>query len=160
MPSASPMPDPARPAGTVEGLAVRPRRHAPMQTVAIGHFDAPTGLRGDHRQRPGKRQVTVLAAEGWQDALDVLGVDLPWTTRRANVLVRGLPPLADTVGAQLHLGDVVLEVTGETDPCERMEAAQAGLYDALKPAWRGGVLCRIVRSGDVAVGAAVRLVWP
>ena len=55
------------------------------------------------------------------------------------------------------IGDLVLEITGETDPCSRMDEARQGLRLALTPEWRGGVCCRVVTGGDIAVGDAVRL---
>jgi MOSC domain-containing protein YiiM len=38
-----------------------------------------------------------------------------------------------------------------------MERAQAGLYNALKPEWRGGVCCRVVQGGDIAAGDPVSI---
>jgi MOSC domain-containing protein YiiM len=58
------------------------------------------------------------------------------------------------------LGDAVLEVTGETDPCERMEEAQAGLFQALAPEWRGGVTCRVIANGTIHVGMDIQLLAP
>ena len=82
---------------------------------------------------------------------------LPWITRRANLYVEGVErPRA--IGAQITIGDVVLEVTQETDPCQLMERAQAGLYQALKPDWRGGVCCRVVQGGEIGIGERVRIV--
>ena len=52
-----------------------------------------------------------------------------------------------------------LEVTGETDPCERMEEIQPGLFQALAPGWRGGVTCRncssmeLIREGSSSKSA-------
>jgi MOSC domain-containing protein YiiM len=99
----------------------------------------------------------VLAEEAWRAACDAAGAELPWTTRRANLLVRGLD-LAETIGRRLAVADVVLEITEETDPCQRMEDAHAGLRAALEPDWRGGVRCRVLTPGRIRAGDAVRLV--
>lgn len=115
-----------------------------------------TGLEGDFRGRTRNRQVTVLSREAWAAACAAVGADLPWTTRRANLLVEGLD-LEETTGQRLHIGEVVLEITGETRPCTRMEEAHAGLREALTPGWRGGVTCRVVTPGTVRTGATVRL---
>jgi len=100
--------------------------------------------------------VTVLFREGWEGACRDLGVKLPWTTRRANLLVEGVPVPRE--GARLSVGDMVLEVTDETKPCQVMEAACTGLRQALTPEWRGGVTCRVVRGGTIRVGDRVE-VW-
>lgn len=142
--------------GTLTGIAVRPGSGIPMQTLDNVEIAESSGLVGDHRRRRGKRQVTVLTREGWEAACRDVNAALPWTTRRANLLVAGLD-LAEKVGARLQSGEVVLEITGETDPCDNMEAAHPGLMAALDPGWRGGVTCRVIRGGTVAVGDEVAL---
>ncbi|HEY0635002.1 MAG TPA: MOSC domain-containing protein, partial [Gammaproteobacteria bacterium] len=89
-------------------------------------------------------------------ACNELGVELPWHARRANLLVDALP-LFDTKGALITLGDAVLEVTGETDPCTRMEAVHRGLFSALASEWRGGVTCRVREGGLLTVGMNVAM---
>jgi MOSC domain-containing protein YiiM len=58
-------------------------------------------------------------------------------------------------GQLLAIGQAVLEVTQETQPCSVMEAAHRGLRRALKPEWRGGVCCRVVKGGWIRIGDAV-----
>ena len=41
---------------------------------------------------------------------------------------------------------------------ENMEAAQPGLRAALQPEWRGGVTCRVLQSGTIQRGDAVKIV--
>jgi MOSC domain-containing protein YiiM len=78
---------------------------------------------------------------------------LPWVTRRANLFVEGIAPPHE--GGQLRIGDLVLEVTQETQPCHLMEAAHRGLKRALTPEWRGGVCCRVLKGGMIRVGDRV-----
>ena len=120
-----------------------------------------TGLQGDYRGalKPGrnKRQVTLMAADRWADALRDLGTFVPWEQRRVNLLVDGLD-LEATEGATIRFpGGVVLRVTGECDPCSRMEEVAPGLKAALLPHWRGGVLTRVIAGGTLAVGDDVRI---
>src|SRR5262249_12292836 len=77
--------------------------------------------------------------------------DLPWTTRRANLLVEGVE-LPHAAGGILRIGPVRLEVTAQTYPCARMEEAHAGLLSALAKAWRGGGTCRVLEGGPIALG--------
>jgi MOSC domain-containing protein YiiM len=100
------------------------------------------------------RQVTVLFRESWDAACRELGVALPWPTRRANLFVEGMETPRR---GQFRVGEVVLEVTCETAPCQVMEAAHWGLRAALKPDWRGGVCCRVVTAGNVRISDAVEL---
>jgi MOSC domain-containing protein YiiM len=144
-------------AGRLLGIARRERKRGPMQALEQAEISPATGLAGDPRGRPGRRQVTVLAAGPWLEACAIAGAELPWLARRANLLVDGVD-LRDSTGAVLVLGDVELLVTGELDPCERMDAAAPGLRLALAPDWRGGVTCRVRQGGAIHVGAMVRLV--
>jgi len=138
------------------GIAIKPQRLQPMQELATVELSVELGLIGDSCGKPGPRQVTLMTQTAWRAACADLGVDLPWTTRRANLLVDDLP-LFQTTGARIVIGDAVLEITGETDPCSRMEKAQQGLFEALRGDWRGGVCCRVVQGGLLALRMSVVL---
>ena len=127
-----------------------------MRQLTQCELSSERGLHGDFRGRSANRQVTVLNLDDWREACSELGVDLPWTTRRANLLIEGVA-LFDTAGTSLHLGSAILEITGETEPCTRMDEYHEGLRGALSSAWRGGVCCRVVTGGVLNVGALVNL---
>ncbi|MBS0479778.1 MAG: MOSC domain-containing protein [Proteobacteria bacterium] len=118
------------------------------------------GIQGDYRGamkgQPYKRQVTLIEARDWAAAQELVGHNLPWQERRANLLVDGLD-LPQQPGARLRVGTALLEVARETDPCERMEALADGLRAALLPDWRGGVCTMVVEEGEIAVGDAIRI---
>jgi len=142
--------------GKVLQIAIREASRVPMQMLDVAQVTKEKGVVGDFRGAVPKRQVTVVVREAWEAACRDLGLDVDWTTRRANVLVEGLD-LNETTGKQLHVGDVVLQITGETTPCPRMEEAQTGLQEALAPDWRAGVTCVVHTAGEIRVGDAVRL---
>ena len=148
--------------GTLIGIARRAASRAPMEILAHGTITREAGLTGDFRgAKFPTRQITVLAREDWEAALldlaDLIGPpDLPWTTRRANLFVEGVR-LPRAKGGVLRIGPVVLETTGQTNPCHRMEAAHKGLLSALHPNWRGGVTCRVREGGNVTIGDAVEI---
>lgn len=127
-----------------------------MHELDSAEVSAEAGVEGDARGKPGDRQVTVLAEEAWGAACAVLGQDLPWTLRRANLLVRGID-LKASVGARLRVGDALLEITEEADPCRVMDLQHEGLRAALEPDWRGGVCCRVVEGGVTNAGDPVSL---
>jgi MOSC domain-containing protein YiiM len=143
--------------GKLLGIATRAAPRKNMVEHAAARITTGRGVGDDFRGKPGRRQVTVLAHADWRAALDELGeTKLAWTTRRANLYVDGID-LARKVGYDLRLGDAILNITGETTPCKRMDEARPGLRRALGKDWRGGVTCRVIRSGDIAVGAEVVL---
>lgn len=150
--------------GRLIGIARRSRPRAPMETLEAAEVTVEAGVEGDYAgvrrgRSTGRRQVTVLTREGWQAACRELGAELAWPTRRANLLIEGLD-LEEQTGKTLAIGALRLEITGELDPCERMEAQQAGLMAALNPAWRGGVTCRVLEGGAIRPGDPVRLLSP
>ena len=140
--------------GKLLGISVRLKSRAPMQAIDKALIAAERGVENDFRGRPGRRQVTVIAREDWDRVCEALQVQLPWTTRRANLLIEGVD-LRWSRGKTIYIGSVVLEITGETKPCERMEEAHAGLYQALVPHWRGGVTCAVVTEGKIRIGDTV-----
>ncbi|MEH3037772.1 MAG: MOSC domain-containing protein [Sphingomonas adhaesiva] len=119
------------------------------------------GIHGDFRgamkRKPYKRQVTLIERGDWDAAMAEVGHTIGWEERRANLLVDGLD-LPQTAGVRLRIGaDVVLEVTRETDPCERMEALAPGLKAALLADWRGGACAQVIHGGWIAINDAIRI---
>lgn len=130
-----------------------------------------------------KRGITLLASQQWaavQQDLKDKHSNLPWTARRANVLLDVAaiadlnlpippsvkPPLPDRqdaantdpftllglIGRQLKIGTALLEVTVETKPCSHIDRLTPGLRKALLPDGRGGVCCRVIENGAIATG--------
>lgn len=106
--------------------------------------------------RGGRRQITLISAERWRVACQLLGEQLDPALRRANVMVSGID-LAETRGRHILLGEVELEITTETVPCRLMDFADAGLMHALHPDWGGGVSTCVVTPGIIHINAPVHL---
>jgi MOSC domain-containing protein YiiM len=145
-------------AGRLVGIARRRQRREPMDEIALGLISVEGGLTGDYKgAKFPLRQITVLAREAWEAAAVQVGESrLPWTTRRANLLVEGVE-LPRAKGGLIGIGPVRLEVTGQTYPCVRMEEARPGLLKALAREWRGGLTCRVLSGGPIALGDAVEV---
>lgn len=142
--------------GRLLGIARKSKSRAPMEELQGAELTPETGLEGDYRGKLRRRQVSVLSREAWEETCKTHGKDLPWTTRRANILIEGLE-LKESKGARLRIGNAVLEVHCETDPCSRMDDASPGLRKALEPDWRGGVCCRVISGGEISVGDSVEI---
>lgn len=153
-------------AGRLAGIARHDRPRGPIETVGRVAVTRAEGIHGDFRGavRPGKsgkRQVTLIEAESWAAAMADLGLAdgdaPPWHARRVNLLVEDLR-LPREKGAVIAIGaSVRIEVTGECDPCSRMEEVAPGLKAALMPDWRGGVLGRVLDEGEIALGDEIRI---
>jgi MOSC domain-containing protein YiiM len=141
---------------SVEGIYLWPVSRGEPMIVERATAEAGVGLTGD-RSRGKKRQVTVVNADDWADATREAGSDAAPMWRRANVVIRGLRFSSESVGRRLRIGEVVLQIMGETTPCDHMDMVHPGLREALVPGWRGGVHCIIEQGGEIAVGAEVAL---
>ncbi len=137
--------------GRLIGIARREQKRAEMELLEDAEISERTGVAKDFRGRPGKRQVTVISAEAWAETCEDLGQQIPWTTRRANLLVEDTK-LPQRTGDVIEIGSVRLLITMEVDPCSRMEEQVEGLKAALTPDWRGGVACTVLKSGTVRLG--------
>ena len=142
---------------TLIGIARRDKPRAPMEELPRARVTTSAGIEGDCRGTTEDRNVTLIFREDWEAACRDLGRDLPWVTRRANLLVEGLTGFK-RVGAQLKVGSALLEVTEENPPCRVMDILAEGLRTALQPEWRGGVACRVLQDGVVALGDTVAVV--
>jgi MOSC domain-containing protein YiiM len=148
--------------GRLLGIARKSRPRGTVETVVHTHVGLATGVAGDFRGSiaPGKsnrRQVTVFSIDDWEAATSGLGIALPWTERRANLLIDGID-LPQREGVRLRIGGhCALEITGETRPCRRMDDAVQGLFAALIPDWRGGVTAKVIAEGDIALGDPVSI---
>lgn len=140
--------------GRLEAIATKAAKRALMVPADRANVSIAAGVEGDFRGRQKTRQVTVLFAEDWAAAVAELTPDAPWTVRRATLLVSGVRN-PQRAGDVLAIGDMRLVVTGETQPCFRMDEQIAGLWAALRPDWRGGVTARVVAGGEIAVGDRV-----
>ena len=146
---------PPRP-GEIIWIGVRPERRQAMQPLAEATLTPTTGLAGDrYSSRTSRsRQVTLIGAENLAAIASYLGRDgLDPALLRRNILVRGINLLA-LKGRRIRLGTAILEITGECQPCSRMEEVLGpGGYNAMRG--QGGMTARIVEPGHAAPGALI-----
>ena len=141
--------------GRVEWIGLRPARGQAMASVEQIEAVTGKGLVGDrYASGSGKRGVTLIQAEH----LPVIAVlsghaSVAPALLRRNVVVSGLPLIA-LKERRFRIGDVVLEGTGECDPCSNMEKALGpGGFNAMRN--HGGLCARIVEGGVFRLGDAV-----
>ena len=139
--------------GRLEAIWVKRFKRGPMDAKQQANAVAGRGLE-DNANQGGKRQVTIISAEDWDELNGELGSEVDPAARRANLMVRGVH-LSESRGRMLTIGDVRIQIHGETRPCERMEEAHGGLRSALKTGWRGGVFGEVLDDGTIAVGDPV-----
>lgn len=140
------------------GIATHQKSKGEITTHERIKISEETGLEKDYRgQLNPQRSVTLLSLKSWQKACHTCGTELDWSERRANLLVDDFDFSEEMIGQQVQVGNVLLEITAETDPCARMDALHSGLKSALTPDWLGGARCRVLRKGEVKLGDTVTL---
>ena len=126
-----------------------------MQLIDSAQISVHSGILGDYRGAQQNRQITLLSETGWQRACAEVGAELPWTTRRANLLIDCDEFHEGFEGRRIRIGAVELIVTRETTPCSMMDAQHPGLTAALESDWRGGICCNVAKPGHIQVGDTV-----
>ncbi len=134
-------------------IAVRTEKNGPMRETDRVHASPDDGLDGD-LPAAAHRRITLLSHEQWSETTRELKAELPWHTRRANILLDG-GSLKDLIGSTVKLGDLRIKINAETVPCGLMDKIHAGLREALVPDCRGGVYGEIVEGGTIKVGDAL-----
>lgn len=141
--------------GRVVSIAIKTAEGGPMRETTEGIGVADRTLEGSHHSTS-DRGLTLLSAPQWAQVQRELDGDMPWHTRRANVLIDA-ESLQALVGRTVRIGELEMHVLEESRPCGLMEKAQPGLLKALSRECRGGVVGRITRGGAVRVGDEVRI---
>lgn len=142
--------------GQIVSIWIKRAHRGVMDAVDDAQAVAGRGLVGNADQGR-RRQITIIDEAAWRDATAETRAEVDPSKRRANVMLRGIA-LAESRGKLLRIGGCVVQILGETRPCQRMEEAQPGLRTALESAWRGGVFGEIVEGGPIHVGDAAELI--
>ena len=137
---------------SIRAIAIKNRSRVAMQVIDSAQITVANGILGDFRGTQQGRQITILSESAWRKACAEVDSDLPWTTRRANLLVDEIEFDASYVGKTVRIGEVELMVTRETNPCSLMDAQHQGLTAALTPDWRGGICCNVIKPGEIKIG--------
>jgi len=124
----------------------------PMKEVNDANFITGQGMEGDrHLRSDGRRsnrQVLIMDSE------TLSHFDLLPGQVRENVTVTGLDFSSISAGDKVSLGgDVILEITGDCEPCARMDELRPGLKDEIDG--KRGLLAFVEKGGVVSVGAEV-----
>lgn len=138
------------PQGRVVGIFVKRAHGGKMDSQPTAALEADHGLIGN-ADVGGRRQVTLLSQERWNELMATLGISLDPLARRANIILSGIE-LDNSRGRTLLIGRCRLRVGGETRPCELMEKAGAGLQSAMRERWGGGAFAEVLEGGQIAVG--------
>lgn len=139
--------------GRLEAIWIKRFKRGPMDPAERATMVEGRGIDGNANQG-GKRQVTIISRERWEELMAEVGGNEDPSSRRANLMVSGVD-LGDTRQRILAIGNVRIKIHGETRPCERMDEAHQGLKGAMQASWSGGAFGEVLDDGTIAVGDTV-----
>lgn len=134
-------------ASHIDALFLKPAHGDPMSRVPSVVAIEGKGLEGDASFGRKRRQILLIEGE----TLDSFGLK-PGDVRE-NVVVRDFPLGELAVGAIVRAGEVLLEVTGDCDPCDRMDRLSPGLQASIRG--RRGILAKAIKGGMIRMGDEV-----
>ncbi len=140
--------------GEIVSIHICVGHRKPMESVESANAIARFGLESDGHATsdPGRSGRQVLLMD--RETLARLGL-APGDIRE-NITTSGVELYSLAPGRKVSLGQTtVVEITGECEPCGRMDEIRPGLQGALDG--HRGMLARVLDGGTVAVGDAVRV---
>lgn len=143
--------------GIVTWIGVRPQRRTPLISLQEVYAHQ-TGLEGDHRNKAGKRTVTLIQAEHLPVIASLCETEEPTidpARLRRNIVVSGIS-LLGLRNQTFRIGEALLRGAGLCAPCSRMEEELGfGGYNAMRG--HGGICAEVLEEGLIKVGDAVSL---
>jgi MOSC domain-containing protein YiiM len=140
--------------GTIVNLHIARVKGTPPDPVESARAISAEGLEGDRSRNPRNlRQVLVMDKE----TLDKYGLQ-PGQIKE-NITVTGMDLSGAVQGNVFFIGSpdnqVTLEVTGDCEPCQKMDALIPGLQKEIFG--HRGILTVVLQGGEISVGDTIRL---
>jgi MOSC domain len=148
--------------GRVASLHLHPAKaRDPLTAVEVIHVVADKGIEENPRyfNRGSRRQVTLMEREQIAAHAAALGAaGFAAGEVRSNIETTGINLVA-LLGQHVAVGEAVLDFYEPRLPCQQMDALCPGLRERMGDSQQG-VIARVVRSGVIRVGDAIRLAKP
>ena len=133
--------------GTVKSLGIAVSKLSPMDQVDKIELITGQGIVGDRHLRTdgtrSKRQILLMDIE------TLIEFGLSERDIKENITVQGIDFSLIKLGNIVRIGmDVVLEITGDCEPCSRMDELRSGLKNAIDG--RRGMLAYVKSGGTIS----------
>lgn len=137
--------------GRVASIQICTGHRKPMLSCETIEAVKETGLKGDiHAIPQSTRQILLIENE------TLKALKIPPGAVKENITTEGIPLMSLSPRQRLQVGEVILEISKECKPCERMEEIRKGLQSDLEG--RRGMLAFVIESGKIAVGDPITVV--
>ena len=133
--------------GIIDHLFIKPGHREEMIPVETINVIKQKGIEGDASFGRSNRQILIISHEV-VEAYGLMPGDL-----RENITVSQFDVSAISAETRLSIGNVVLEVTGDCNPCARLEELRVGLMDEIHG--NRGILARVLESGEINIGQTI-----
>tara|TARA_B000000441_G_C21560944_1_gene242916 strand:- start:41 stop:481 length:441 start_codon:yes stop_codon:yes gene_type:complete len=138
--------------GTVKSLGIAVSKLSPMDQVNKIELITGQGIVGDRHLRTdgtrSKRQILLMDIE------TLIEFGLSERDIKENITVQGIDFSLIKLGNIVRIGmDVVLEITGDCEPCSRMDELRSGLKNAIDG--RRGMLAYVKSGGTISSGDSI-----
>lgn len=142
---------------TVVAVSLSAQRGMSKHPVDAIELRADWGVVDDAHAGPWHRQVALLA---WEDVLEAQarGLQVDAGSFAENIATQGLVLLELPVGARLHIGDALLEITQIGKPHDEPDVIHKLVGDSVIP--RRGIFCRVLQGGTVKAGMEIDVTLP
>lgn len=122
----------------------------PMTPVQSLETLTGVGIKGDmHAIENSIRQILLVEQE------TLAALHLRPGIVKENITTLGIALMTLKRRQKLRIGNTLLQITSECEPCSRMEEIRPGLQELLRG--RRGMLARVLQGGTVNVGEAIQL---
>jgi len=142
-------------AARVVAISVSQRRGVPKTNVPAAQLVEDWGIPDDAHAGPGHRQVSLLGIESIEK-MRAKGLDVRPGAFAENITTDALDMPHLQVGDRLRIGAAELEITQIGKECRSRCALYYAAGDCVMP--REGIFARVVRGGEIRVGALVEVI--
>ncbi len=142
--------------GKVSWISIRPlRREDPIAIESVKAISS-YGLEGDHYQKSGSRQMTLIEKHHLDKMGEVLNTTIDPAKTRRNIVVEGMD-LLPLIGKTMQIGNAIIKITGPCKPCYRMdENFGPGGLNAMNG--NGGITAEIIEGGIIRIGDNAKVI--
>lgn len=133
--------------GTIKKIIVYPEKGVSGRELAEAQLIAGKGIEGDFHARGGERQLSLVLAETWEKITAQTVQGLCFSRFKENICISGIDPGLLRPGKQLGIGEVIIELTGESKHCHE----ECSLFKAGERCPLAGMnlFAKVIKSGII-----------
>ena len=137
--------------GTIVNIHLARVKETPSEPVQQATAVSNQGLEGDRSCFPQSLRPVLVMDKETLDEFDLRPGQI-----KENITTTGLDLSQTQKGQVLFIGDqVTMELVGECEPCEKMDAINQGLQEKINH--RRGMLAVVINGGPIKVGDPLRI---